>query len=388
MAAGGNDDRSRAGLPSAQDRTPRLSRNAREGDLGVYLSTERANGGWRYRIEVRNYAHPEYPKQGRSRVTRPSAAEALEVYEHQLASIRAKRGHTVGQLLDAWIDQHDAQPHTLATYRRNLEALADLTVCIVDVDRRMVQEWVERYATSGKKGKRAVCTQKVALSNLYSLFEWASDPDRALLPSNPVRKIQVRGKPNRGKPQLREDEVIEFVLEALRRIYGSKLARKRGAFGALFALLGSFRRGEVLQLTTRDVNRGGALIYGAQHQPKTDSAPREILLPDWLAAPLHEYVQTLERGARLFPFGENWIYRHINSICADADVPRVTPHGLRGTHASMAAEQGSTSLAIARMLGHSSTQITELAYARANSLRKRDALKVFDRIGDAVRAVH
>ena len=49
-------------------------------------------------------------------------------------------------------------------------------------------------------------------------------------------------------------------------------------------------------------------------------------------------------------------------------MPKVCPHSLRGLHATLALEEGATSDAVARALGHTSFAITAKHYASADSV--------------------
>jgi len=51
----------------------------------------------------------------------------------------------------------------------------------------------------------------------------------------------------------------------------------------------------------------------------------------------------------------------LHELCAyrDAGVPVVCPHGLRGTHATLAEEAGEAGAAVARQLGHTDHKVTE-----------------------------
>src|SRR5690606_11558728 len=48
----------------------------------------------------------------------------------------------------------------------------------------------------------------------------------------------------------------------------------------------------------------------------------------------------------------NWLLHHTARLCKEAGVPRVTPHGLRGSGATMAVRLGGSVENVARALGH------------------------------------
>jgi integrase len=62
------------------------------------------------------------------------------------------------------------------------------------------------------------------------------------------------------------------------------------------------------------------------------------------------------------------VLRHVRRICEAAGVPTVSPHGLRGTHASLAMTAGATGDLVASALGHESFTTTERHYARPEAV--------------------
>ena len=92
------------------------------------------------------------------------------------------------------------------------------------------------------------------------------------------------------------------------------------------------------------------------------------------AAPLFAHAATRKRA-------QDWAREQVTRICKLAGVPRVTPHGLRGTAATIAREAGATSQLVAATLGHASPAIIEAAYidhGRAQAALRRTALRVLE----------
>lgn len=59
--------------------------------------------------------------------------------------------------------------------------------------------------------------------------------------------------------------------------------------------------------------------------------------------------------------------KQVKRICALANVPEVTAHGLRGTHATIARDHGATGAVVSAALGHESQRISDAAYNRSNA---------------------
>jgi integrase len=58
----------------------------------------------------------------------------------------------------------------------------------------------------------------------------------------------------------------------------------------------------------------------------------------------------------------------VRRICCAAKTPIVGPHGLRGTHATLAVQAGVTGDAVARALGHESFAVTAGHYAKPEAV--------------------
>jgi integrase len=198
------------------------------------------------------------------------------------------------------------------------------------------------------------------------------------LPANPFATIKGRGRRRRGKPQLRIEEARAFMACCL------ELApRDDGAVLALAYLLLGARAGEVVLRQVRDVDDGGRLLWIPDS--KTEAGRRQLEVPDALgphlvrlarrrlpAAPLFAHAATRKRA-------QDWAREQVTRICKLAGVPRVTPHGLRGTAATIAREAGATSQLVAAALGHASPAITEAAYidsGRAQAALRKTTLRV------------
>jgi integrase len=71
-------------------------------------------------------------------------------------------------------------------------------------------------------------------------------------------------------------------------------------------------------------------------------------------------------------------YVRLKAACSEAGIePGVSPHDLRRTHASLAAESGLSLQVIQRCLGHSSTRVTERHYTVIRDSVVADAVKSF-----------
>lgn len=222
----------------------------------------------------------------------------------------------------------------------------------------------------------AVDTHRNGLAVAKAFGEWCVA--RGWLKANPFTGIKGKGRRKRGKPQLKIDDARRFMTTCL------ELApTDEGAVLALAYLLLAARAGEVVLRKVRDLDDGGRLLVIPES--KTAAGERRIEIPDVLAAHLTRLAKDRPRDAPLFVGARNWARpqdwarEQVERICKLAAVPRVTPHGLRGTAATIAREAGATSQLVAATLGHASSAITEAAYidhGRAAIADRRMALHV------------
>lgn len=172
---------------------------------------------------------------------------------------------------------------------------------------------------------------------------------------NPFKEVEGVGRKNRGKPQLTADEARKLLSHVL-----DKAATDRGAMAVALALLLGLRAGEVGGLRVRDLDDGGNVLRVGG--TKSTAARRRVRVPVVLRAPLLAICDgrgQLEPMLGLDRFG---VYRRVKRLCRAAGVPEVSPHGLRGTHATLATEAGATGELLMKQLGHTSTEIAKRHY--------------------------
>jgi integrase len=190
-----------------------------------------------------------------------------------------------------------------------------------------------------------------------------------LLARNPAAGIRLPRK-NRKRP----------VYLTHRQVSG--LAAAAGRYEALVLLLAytGLRWGEATGLRVRDldmlrkratvsenaVQAGSEIFVGTTKAHKHRSVP----LPEFLLPYLARQCEGKSRDELLFPGGG---YEHLKrphhesgwftKAVAASGVPRLTPHDLRHTAASLAVSAGANVKAVQRTLGHASAAMTVDIYA-------------------------
>jgi integrase len=180
------------------------------------------------------------------------------------------------------------------------------------------------------------------------------------LRADPFASIEATRARARRKPQHRIDEARKFLELALGE--GS-----RSGLAAAIALTMGLRASEVVDRTVRDVDDGARVLW-IDHS-KSKAGERTLEVPEVLRAPLADLVAGRDGGERLFgDVDRHWVYYHVRRLSKKAGVPVVTPHGLRGTWSSIAAEVTPVDH-VARALGHANTAVTRRHYLAAGAER-------------------
>jgi integrase len=191
-----------------------------------------------------------------------------------------------------------------------------------------------------------------------------------LIAQNPFVEVKPIGKPNTGKPQLRQDEakrLSDLLIDCAGHGDASALA-------LLVQVLLGLRSSEVLKLRKRDLDRNGSVLV--IEGTKMKNARRTLSLDSPIVRRLlAQHVASLEPDALIFaatgrenPFATDHLYKKLRGYCKRAGVPIVCPHSLRGLHSSLAVQVGATSAHVAQALGHSSDQITRKHYLAPGTL--------------------
>lgn len=330
-----------------------------------------ARGERRYRVRYRTPERRQTDKRG-FHTKRDAEAFAATVEVSKLrgeyvdpAAARA----TIGSLGPAWLArQSHLKPSALrvidSAWRVHVEPRWKDTA-VSDIRRPDVQAWV---ATIG--ADRSATTTIRAYGVLASILDDAVADRRTL--ANPARGVKL--------PRKRRREHVYLTHEQLHT-----LARESKDHGTLVLVLGycGLRWGEAIGLRVRDVDMlkrrlhvrvnavdiGSRIVVGT---PKTHKQ-RAVPFPRLLTVRLDEACSGKGPDDLVFSDDEG---NHLRRTRTDggsggwfagavrrSGVPRLTPHDLRHTAASLAVSAGANVKAVQRMLGHASASMTLDVYA-------------------------
>jgi integrase len=215
----------------------------------------------------------------------------------------------------------------------------------------------------------AAASHRTVLGQCKRFYSWTVE--RGYVGQNPFAGIKPAGKPKVGKPQLRIDEARCFVSVAMARAQQGHVA----ATAALMALMLGMRASEVLCRIVRDLDDGARVLWITRG--KTDNARRRLEVPEVLRPLLIRLAEGKKPEELLLgtspvfpgqPLSDAWLWGHVQRICDEAGVPRISTHSLRGLHSTLALEAGATSSAVAAALGHGSFQITARHYTAPGTI--------------------
>lgn len=235
----------------------------------------------------------------------------------------------------------------------------------------------------GPRGRvPAVDTHRNYLAQARSFLQWAQG--QRLVKANPLGAVVGVGRRSKGKKQLRIDEARQLRAHCL------ELAPfDDGALAALMALLLAMRASEIITRTVRDVDDGGRKIWVDHHEEsgfrtKTAAGRRLLDVPEELQPLLLNRIAGRRPGELLFPaegggrHWRDWPTEQVRRLCAEAGVPLVCAHALRGQHATLAIQAGASPLLVAAALGHESPSTTLGAYAAPGSAQHATQNRVTD----------
>lgn len=267
-------------------------------------------------------------------------------------------GQTVGWAIGEWVAARERSgvvlpqtaEHQATRARAMLSPLLDRP--IASVTARQAQAAYDAHATRPALHGRplAAASNRFDLGLARTAWRWALK--KGLCVSNVWVDVEPIGRPRKGKAQLTGKEAGRLIAQAHSEalLWGHRLA-----VATLACLLIGVRSSEALGITASDLDDQHVRIRGT----KTASARRRLRMPELLREHLERLAaQATTPEERLFPYDRKQLYFFEVLLCQRAGVPRVTPHGLRATWASLSVDGGDSVEAVSRALGHSNLAVT------------------------------
>ncbi|NOK23956.1 tyrosine-type recombinase/integrase, partial [Corallococcus carmarthensis] len=273
-----------------------------------------------------------------------------------------------------------------------------------EITRNEYQKWINELRNRYSEG---------TVRRIHSIFSTAMHDavhEFRILRENPIQKIKVPPEVEKRK------EVRYFTREQLDKFLSQVVPIKNAKYRhsiqykVLFTLLArtGLRIGEALALTWDDINLQNktltvskTLVYPLNSAPylstpKSKKSNRTIKLDDRLVALLKRhsvnqkevilrYVNYKASDKNLLFHQQdgrwlrtNVVREYFKEVCKRSDLPILSPHALRHTHAVHLLEAGATIKYVSERLGHASIKVTADTYLHITKKIEDDALKLYE----------
>ncbi|HAO6472165.1 TPA: site-specific integrase, partial [Listeria monocytogenes] len=236
---------------------------------------------------------------------------------------------------------------------------------IKDLDRYTYQQLLNSYALTHEKQTTMDFHHHLKGAILDAV-------DEGVISQNPTRKIVIKGKTPRPK---KAKFLNQFEVQALLKELNLKEDINWDWFILLIIKTG-LRFSEALALTPSDfdfskqkiiINKTWdyKMVTGSFQPTKNESSNRKIQI-DWqLAMQFSQLIKMKDPDKPIFVKSRvfnSTINNRLKVLCENANIPTITVHSLRHTHASLLLFAGVSIASVANRLGHSSMTTTQETY--------------------------
>lgn len=255
---------------------------------------------------------------------------------------------------------------TYAKYEVNVRRVKHLApnTKIKDLTRNEYRRILNRYAETHEKSTIRDFHRHLKACIQDIIYE-------GLLEKDPTYKVKIpQGKAHKvtRSKYLEEDEIerLTKVLEEDNSTYGDL---------CLIDLKTGMRLAEILGITPSDLDFNNHIISinktwnykggGGFISTKNASSVRDIYMDPSTEKLWRQNMEGVEDNEAIFGTlitYNSMVNYYLTKACKKADVPRITFHGLRHTHASYLIAQGVSIQSVANRLGHADTTTTQQTY--------------------------
>lgn len=367
---------------------------------------QQPNGKWRYRIRYKdNGKFREISKSGfRTKRDAQSAASELELKLSSGMSIY-DGNMLIKDYLEVWIKLKEKQvkKSTLLKINRSFRLYViphfGFTK-ISDIKRLDCIEWINSLCET-----LSIDSVKSYTAPFNNALEDAVN-DYKIISSNPMKNIKY------PRNEKRKDDIRFYELDELKVLLKSaeKLKEDKSIsnyqYYVLTILLSrtGLRLGEALALNWDDVEDNTLSVSKTLYRengedfitpPKTDSSYRTIaldattvkILKSWKVAKIEysllntnyslnkELIFSDHRGN---PIKQPNFRSYFYKICKLADVPVLSPHALRHSHAVHLLESGANIKYVSERLGHATINMTANVYLHVSKKIERESISMYE----------
>lgn len=271
-------------------------------------------------------------------------------------------------------------------YAKWIEIYKNGAVRKVTLDKyRMTHKWLTKLIPNLKTGsldrilyqqllnEYAECHERQTVMDFHHQLKGAilDAVDEGLIRRDPTRKAIIKGKPPKNKKM---KYLNQFQLQTLISSLDLKETVNWDYFILLIAKTG-IRFSEALALTPADFDFKNQLVSISKTwdykgdtgflPTKNRSSVRKIQI-DWQTViRFSELVKSFIGDKPIFVDGKVYnstVNKVLERLCRRCEIPVISIHGLRHTHASLLLFTGVSIASVARRLGHSSINTTQRTY--------------------------
>ena len=274
------------------------------------------------------------------------------------------------EYFEEWIELYKVgavRSVTLSKYNMSLQRVYELapSLKVGEIDRRKYQQLLNDYALTHEKQTTMDFHHQLKGAILDAV-------DEGLITTNPTRKIIIKGK----KPKEKRTKFLnQFEIQALLRQLELSSEINWDWFILLVAKTG-LRFSEALALTPNDFDFSQQKLSitktwnykgtTGNFQPTKNESSNRTMQIDWQTAmQFSQLIKNLDPNKPIFVknrvFNSTINYR-LKVLCTNANIPIITIHSLRHTHASLLLFAGVSIASVATRLGHSSMTTTQETY--------------------------
>ncbi|EOH73428.1 site-specific integrase [Enterococcus malodoratus] len=281
-----------------------------------------------------------------------------------------KTGQLFHEYFEEWVALYKegaVRPLTLRKYEIAQQYLVELTpnLKLSEMDRKSYQKLLNDYAVTHERQTTMDFHHQIKGAILDAV-------DEGLITQNPTRKIIIKGKePAKKKPKFLNQFEVQALLKQL-----NLTDKINWDWFILLVTKTGLRFSEALALTPNDfdfakqqidVNKSWSYkgTNGSFQPTKNESSKRKIQL-DWQTAmQFSQLIKNIDMDKPIFVtkrIFNSTINNRLKVLCMQADIPVITVHSLRHTHASLLIFSGVSIASVAKRLGHSSMTTTQETY--------------------------
>ncbi|EGC1170984.1 site-specific integrase [Listeria monocytogenes] len=283
---------------------------------------------------------------------------------------KKRKEQTFHEYFKEWVDLYKVgaiRSITLQKYYVTEQKIQELVpeLKIKDLDRYTYQQLLNNYALTHEKQTTMDFHHHLKGAILDAV-------DEGVLNQNPTRKIVIKGK----NPRPKKAKVLnQFEVQVLLKELNLKEDINWDWFILLIIKTG-LRFSEALALTPSDfdfstqkisINKTWdyKMVTGSFQPTKNESSNRKIQI-DWqLAMQFSQLIKMKDSDKPIFVKSRvfnSTINNRLKVLCQNANIPTITIHSLRHTHASLLLFAGVSIASVANRLGHSSMTTTQETY--------------------------